>query len=149
MNKYAEQLFEKIASEAIDLGYMAEMEEMEKDAIGAIPGAIVGAIRADQLSKDEANEVRDAYGLYPKGGVRNRGAWKGALGGWLGSIPGQAITGVGISGLRVGGGASAAGVTALGLLTSLAGGAVGTKLLTDKYSRTGLNKIRQHKRDKY
>jgi hypothetical protein len=112
-----EQLIEKMASAA-------------PPPLG-VASAIMGALRAGSLSAGEVAELRDYYGLKPKKGLKNRSAARGFLGGSLGAADGGFLGG--LYSPRV------------ALAGALGGSVTGALTATDKYSRKGVERMRQQK----
>lgn len=102
---------------------------VEKSAF-IIPGA-VGAVRASDLSADEAQELRRHYGLKPKRGLKTRSFWRSAIMGTLGGAAGGMV-------------GAPFGATATGL-GGLAGTIGGTIYGSNKYTKGNLRKIRAEK----
>ena len=90
-----------------------------------VTAAIVGGVRASNLSDDEKRQLRARYGLDSDANLTVRNAGRGIVGGGLGALGGLAL------GALVPGAGRAAGMT----LGSVLGGAAGTHFATNKYSK--------------
>jgi hypothetical protein len=97
----------------------------------AFVSGLLGAIRADQLSPQEVKELREYYGLKPKGGLKTRSYWKtnahAAAGGLLGTAAGYGLGRV---------------PAALGGTAGMIAGAIHA---SNKYSPQGYAKIKRNK----
>lgn len=92
---------------------------LEKTADSAI-GAIIGAVRASNLSDEERKKLIAYYALPQDASLSWRNAGRGALGGGIGAAVGANLP-LSLP-LRLG--------------ATLGGGALGIKYMTDKYSKS-------------
>lgn len=111
-NKYSKSNYDKLVKKAY---------------IDPVTAAIVGAIRTSNLTDKDKEKLRKRYHLDKDDNPMVRNIGRGIAGGTLGAAAGGAL---GIL----------AGDPRLGPLLTLAGGAAGTQLATNKYSKSNVKK---------
>ena len=108
----------------------------------AIIDALVGAVRAGNLSDNEMDKLRKKYGLDDDANLVLRNVGRGMIGGMggaaLGRLASNALVASAVSSAMKGG--MPTGRLLLAELAPLAGFGIGTKLMTDKYSKGALKK---------
>lgn len=123
---------EKTAGNISDEKYELICSGLIKEATGEI-GAGMGALRSANLSDDEAQALREHYGLDDDSNLTLRNAGRGFLGGAGGSMAGGVVGGnAGQALLRSGHPVAGAGSAAAGVL---GGGLLGANAATKKYSK--------------
>lgn len=122
-----------IMKAAAEVYYEPTKKNIRKTASAS---GIVNMLRASDLSKQEADELRQHYGLKPKGGLKTRAFWRGTAHEALGAAAGSGVGGLAGS---IGGPVGRAAGASLG---GIAGGLYFGLGSGKKYSRQGLNDIR-------
>ncbi len=91
-------------------------------------GARTGYARAKELTESEGNLLRNAYGLESEDNLKWRNARRGLIGGLVGSLPGAMLVS-----------SKSAGpiARALGVVGAMGGGALGSRIMSGKFSRNG------------
>ena len=103
--------------------------DLEKTAYVDIAGAVGGAARASRLSPEDREILQDEYALGRKAHLPTLNTGRGFMGGMAGGIIGS------LAAARLRSGAQTAGLWA--------GGGLGAYLATNKYSKTGLKRVKE------
>lgn len=93
-----------------------------------ITGAGAGYGKAKKLDENEADILRDEYGLGAGDTLKARNAARGLVGGIVGSLPGALVASSRFSGPIA---------KALGVVGALGGGTLGSHIMSEKYSKDG------------
>lgn len=101
----------------------------------ALLGAVIGDVRANNLSSDQRATLEEEYGLPANASLGWRNAGRGFVGSNLGSLGANLLA----SAVTKGNGR-------FGPFPGIAGGLIGAKLMTDKYSRGNAERILARKR---